>query len=192
MDLIPSLPADKEGDSVLAVAVDCFSKWVEVFKCPSKQPEYFAHWFELEIIGRYGIPKVVRTDNGREFEGEFAKLMQTYGILRRKTSPSHPQANGQVERMVQVIKNTLKKYVDGSHESYWSEFLPEVLFYLRFTKARATGMSPFEAIHGFMPDLPSPISVEPPGYAFEDFEKVVEKRPEDIISFFSEFHEKVK
>ena len=46
IDLIPSLPIDKDGDSVLAVAVDCFSKWVEVFKCPTKTPEYFAHWVE--------------------------------------------------------------------------------------------------------------------------------------------------
>ncbi len=70
--MIPSLPTDKDGDSVLAVAVDCFSKWVEVFKCPSKTPEYFAHWVEREIIGRYGVQRVIRTDNGTEFEGDFA------------------------------------------------------------------------------------------------------------------------
>ena len=95
------------------------------------------------------MPRVIRTDNGTEFAGEFTQLLTTYGIKRRTTSPAHPQANGQAERVIQIIKTTLKKYVDGSNDQFWSEFLPEVLFYLRFTKARATGISPFEAIHGF-------------------------------------------
>jgi hypothetical protein len=56
---------------VLVVAVDCFSKWVEVRKLPSKTPELLAEWLEHDIFSRYGIPKIIRTDNGTEFEGEF-------------------------------------------------------------------------------------------------------------------------
>lgn len=83
VDLIPSLPVDRDGDSVLVVAVDCFSKWVEVYKCPAKSPDLIADWFEKDIIARYGTPRIVRTDNGTEFEGSFAKLLETYGIRRR-------------------------------------------------------------------------------------------------------------
>ena len=71
IDLIPSLPTDRDGNSVLAVAEDCFSTWAEIGIFPGKQPSLIANWFEREIIGRFGIPKIVRTDNGREFEGEF-------------------------------------------------------------------------------------------------------------------------
>ena len=46
IDLAPSLPTDKDGDSVLVVAVDCFSKWTELAKLPSKEPELVAGWFE--------------------------------------------------------------------------------------------------------------------------------------------------
>ena len=42
-----------------------------------------ADWFEKEMIARFGIPKIVRSDNGTEFEGEFASLMKLYGIRRR-------------------------------------------------------------------------------------------------------------
>lgn len=94
IDLIPSLPPDGDGDSVLAVAVDCFSKWVEVRKLPHKTPELLADWMEYDIFSRYGIPKIIRTDNGTEFEGEFNQLLHVYGVVRRTTSPSHPQANG--------------------------------------------------------------------------------------------------
>ena len=72
------------------MAVDCFSKWAEIGIFPGKQPSLIANWFEREIIGRFGIPKIVRTDNGREFEGEFGSLMKLYGVTRRITSPSHP------------------------------------------------------------------------------------------------------
>jgi Integrase core domain len=72
IDLIPSLPPDSDGNSLLAVAVDCFSKWVEVRKLPQKTPELLADWLEVDILSRYGIPKIIRTDNGTEFEGEFA------------------------------------------------------------------------------------------------------------------------
>ena len=82
----------------------------------------------------------------------------------------------------------MKKYVDGSNEQYWSEFLPEVLFYLRFNKARATGISPFQAINGFIPDIPSPISCEAIDLDLEDFQEIVETSPEDSIKFFSDFH----
>lgn len=87
---MPALPQDEDGDSVLVVAVDCFSKWVEVCKLPNKTPEQLALWFEYEIIARYGIPRIVRSDNGTEFEGEFQELMTLYGIKRNRTSPGHP------------------------------------------------------------------------------------------------------
>lgn len=35
---MPALPADEAGDTIVAVAVDCFSKWVEISKLPNKTP----------------------------------------------------------------------------------------------------------------------------------------------------------
>jgi hypothetical protein len=33
-------------------------------------------------------------------------------------------------------------------------------------------MSPFEVLHGFEPDLPSPLTYEPIDYSSEEFEKM--------------------
>ncbi len=58
--------------------------------------------------------------------------------------------------MVGVIKMIFTKYLDGlEQDELWREFLPQVLFFLRFTAARATGMTPFEAVYGFEPTVPS-------------------------------------
>ena len=43
---------------------------------------------------------------------EFAQFMQEYDIKHTITSPFHPQANGQAERMVQTVKHLLKKAKD--------------------------------------------------------------------------------
>lgn len=97
---MPALPVDETGDTVVAVAVDCLSKWVEISKLPNETPHLLAEWFERDIIARYGIPKIVRSDNRTKFESEFQQLMTVYGITRRTTCPSHPQANKQAERSI--------------------------------------------------------------------------------------------
>ena len=64
-------------------------------------------------IARFGIPDELITDNGPQFSSaEFAQFMQEYDIKHTTTSPYHPQANGQAERMVQTVKHLLKKAKD--------------------------------------------------------------------------------
>ena len=53
------------------VAVDTFTKWVEIGLLKSKAAIETAGWFEREILARFGTPNVVRTDNGTEYAGEF-------------------------------------------------------------------------------------------------------------------------
>ena len=53
------------------VAVDTFTKWVEIGLLKSKAAIETAGWFEREILARFGTPNVVQTDNGTEYAGEF-------------------------------------------------------------------------------------------------------------------------
>lgn len=70
MDTIPSLPPDSDGNCNLVVAVDVFTKWVELGAFKTKQASEIARWIESNLLARYGTPAIIRTDNGREFEGE--------------------------------------------------------------------------------------------------------------------------
>ena len=69
---------------------------------------------------------------------------------------AYPQANGQAERYVGLIKNALKKYCAYA-ESWqdWREYLGEILMGLRFLVTRSHGYSPFFCVHGFEVDLPT-------------------------------------
>lgn len=69
MDSIPNLAGHR---GLLVVAVDCFSKWVEIGVTKSHSAKETWEWFYSNVICRYGVPYVVRTDQGLEYKGEFA------------------------------------------------------------------------------------------------------------------------
>ena len=50
------------------------------------------------IICRFGIPKVLVSDNGKQFDNDaFRDFFQQLGIKNHYSSPAYPQANGKVE-----------------------------------------------------------------------------------------------
>jgi len=52
-----------------------------------------------QVISRFGVSLELYTDQGRNFESKmFQELAQMLGIKKTRTTPFHPQSNGQVER----------------------------------------------------------------------------------------------
>ena len=65
----------------------------------------------------YGIPEKLLSDREREFENElFQRLSKLCDIKKMRTTLYHPQSNGQVEQMNQVIINMLK-YLPEQYKS---------------------------------------------------------------------------
>ena len=48
--------------------MDCFSRWTEVCPLPNKTEVAVADAFFQLIICRFGMPAVIHSDQGREFE----------------------------------------------------------------------------------------------------------------------------
>ncbi|KAK3726816.1 hypothetical protein QZH41_019607 [Actinostola sp. cb2023] len=62
-----------------------------------------------KIFAEFGIPEVVRSDNGPPFNGkEFEQFAKTLGFKHRKVTPLWPLANGEVERFMRTIKKTIE------------------------------------------------------------------------------------
>ncbi|GJQ73062.1 hypothetical protein Trydic_g1693 [Trypoxylus dichotomus] len=68
------------------------------------------------IFSRQGIPKLVISDNGPQFNcRHFGKFVSEYGFTHVASSPRYAQSNGLVESTIQTVKNTLKKsLLDGT------------------------------------------------------------------------------
>ena len=62
------------------------------------------------IFAVHGIPERLYTDNAKYFVSNvFHNFVMEWEFTHITSSPRYPQSNGFIERMVQTIKNTLKK-----------------------------------------------------------------------------------
>lgn len=111
------------------------------------------------IVFRFGILRIVVTDNGTQFVGEdFSKTLQELKVKHIKASVTYPQANGQVEVSKRTILQGLKKRVEDAPRS-WVVELPNVLWSYRTTPRSATGESPFRLAYGVEAISPAEISL---------------------------------
>lgn len=58
-----------------------------------------------QLFSRYGIPEIVRSDNGLQFQSEFKKFSCEYDFKHITSSPYFAQTNGCVEAAVKIAKN---------------------------------------------------------------------------------------
>ncbi|RWR98418.1 hypothetical protein B4U79_06029, partial [Dinothrombium tinctorium] len=94
IDICGPMPS---GDYIL-VLVDYFSRWPETKITKSITTSTVINWLE-EIFTRFGYPKTITSDNGRQFvSDEFKSYLKRWGIAQKLT-PFWPQANGLVERL---------------------------------------------------------------------------------------------
>jgi hypothetical protein len=109
----------EDGNKYVVVMIEHFTKWVELVPIPEKSSFYTAAALLKGVLTRFGAPAEVLTDQGEEFRGEFAVLLQKVLIDYRTTSQDHPQSDGLAERMVQVDKEALRKYCLTFNKQHW-------------------------------------------------------------------------
>lgn len=68
-------------------------------------------------------------------------------ILHKKSTPYHPQANGQAESINKVLVRILKKIV-STGRSDWDEKLDSALWSFRTAYKVATSLTPFRLVYG--------------------------------------------
>jgi transposase InsO family protein len=97
------------GHVYMLVAVDKFTKWVEV-ALVTTQDSKAAINFIKSIVFRFGVPHIIITDNGTNFTSKEVKdYCERLGIKLKLASVAHPKTNGQVEKANGLICNGIKK-----------------------------------------------------------------------------------
>lgn len=128
------------------VIVDAFSKWIEVFPVSSTSAEVTISALRV-AFAQHGLPDVIVSDNGPAFtSAQYLEFLTRNGIRRMLVPPYHPASNGAAERVVQTVKNKLKKSGSGNFQTQISRFL----FHYRTTPHEVTGRPPCELLTGRM------------------------------------------
>lgn len=108
---------------MLLIAVDAFSKWLEVRQMKSINSSSLIQ--ELRnLFGTFGVPRKVVSDNGTSLvSDETEQFFKNNGIRHVTSAPYHPATNGQAERMVYETKQALSKDKTGSLSCRLARFL---------------------------------------------------------------------
>ncbi|XP_060845447.1 KRAB-A domain-containing protein 2-like [Rhopalosiphum padi] len=109
----------------------------------------------LTIFLTFGAPKILQSDNGREFVNSIIKelkdLWPQCTIVHGR--PRHPQSQGSVERSNQDIENMIRAWMKDNQSKKWSVGLQFVQFQKNSSFHRIIGRSPYKALFGCDPKI---------------------------------------
>jgi hypothetical protein len=74
IDLCGPFEKTARGNVYLMVCIEHFSKWCEIIPIKDKNPSTCRDAFVSAVLTRFGSPAEVLTDQGGEFEAEFAQM----------------------------------------------------------------------------------------------------------------------
>ncbi|XP_070040077.1 uncharacterized protein [Nicotiana tomentosiformis] len=159
MDVIgPIEPAASNGHRFILVAIDYFTKWVEAVTFKSVTKKEVVDFVYSNIICRFGIPKVIITDNAANLKSHLMKeVCQQFKIMHRNSTPYRLKANGAVEAANKNIKKILRKMVQGSRQ--WHEKLPFALLGYHTTIRTSVGATPYLLVYGTEAVIPAEVEI---------------------------------
>ena len=141
VDIVGPFPISNSGNRYGLVVTDCFTKYVEIYPMPNQEAVTVSQILTKEFFSRYGVPTYLHTDQGTQFESViFQETCRLLGIQKTRTTPFHPQSDGQSERNIKTLTRMIAMVTDDQHE--WDEHLPFISMAYRSTPQATTDLSP--------------------------------------------------
>lgn len=150
----------------------------------------------LSIFLLIGAPKILQSDNGREFVNkvilELKDLWPECIIVHGR--PRHPQSQGSIERSNQDVENMIRAWMADTNCKKWSVGLQFVQWQKNCSFHRTIGRSPYKALLGCEPKVGLASSNIPSALAKtltteEELMKIMNE--EDSVVEISDAHEGV-
>jgi len=152
IDLVGPLLITTRTNRYIIVATDYLTRWPEAKAVPDAGANTLAQFIFEEIICRHGTPKIILSDQGRNFISETIRILCEKFLIKHKfSSPYHPQTNGMVERLNRTLCESLAKVKETDD---WDLHIPAVLLAYRTKRHATTGYTPFQLVYGRQATLP--------------------------------------
>jgi hypothetical protein len=155
IDAIVKLPKSDSYDSIMVIVcrLTKMSHFLP-FNEEGFTSEHLATMFNF-IFRLHGIPQDIVSDSGPIFTSKFWRAFCSgLGIKLNFSTAYHPQSDGQIERVNQVLEQYLRMFVNYQQDN-WCQLLPKAEFTYNNTEHASTKMTPFFANNGYHPLEPS-------------------------------------
>ena len=106
--------------------------------------------WENFLVNYVWLEKIL-TDQGKNFESSLVReLCELAGVQKLRTTPNHPETNGQCEHFNQTLINIV-----GTHPTHakkiWQEWVSTLVSAYNSTVSNATAFSPYFLMYGHHP-----------------------------------------
>ncbi|GKA29850.1 reverse transcriptase domain-containing protein [Tanacetum coccineum] len=143
----------------LIVAIDYFTKWIEAKPVATITGNQVKIFVLDNIVCRFGLPREIISDNGKQFQGNpFKDWCEKLCIRQSFASVKHPQANGLVERENRSLGEGIKARLDTRSKN-WMEEISHVLWAHRTMIKSSNGDTPFSLTYGTEVVIPAEIGM---------------------------------
>ena len=133
-----------EGFRSILVVLDMFSKYAVFIPASSECPaEEAVCIFFSNVVKHFGMLEGIVSDRDTRFTCRFCvELFKMYGMECKFSTANHPQTDGQIERVNQMLEEYLRHYVIAA-QTNWLDLLEPTQLSYNLQQSLATGMSPF-------------------------------------------------
>ena len=154
MDFITDLPASNGFYLYLHGGGPFFQNGATSFPATRPQTQRLCPPFSFaQIVRLHGFPTDIVSDRGTQFMSHFwENLMEVAGVSLNFSSAFHPEANGQTERVNQIIEQYLRCFCNYQQDN-WETLLYTAEFSYNNSIHTSTRQSPFYTIYGPPPPV---------------------------------------
>lgn len=149
MDFVTGFPKSKKGKDAIFVVIDKVTKVAHFLSVKeSITAAQLAELYTSRVVSLHGIPQLITSDRGSIFTFRFwDSFQQAMGTKIRFSTAFHPQTNGQVERVNQILEDMLRVCVI-SYGMKWEDCLSLAKFSYNNSFQESSGKAPFEILYG--------------------------------------------
>lgn len=170
IDIIGPFATTARNNTIILTVMDSLTRYAIAVPLPDATAKNVARALADEVICRFGAPKAILSDNGKNFLSNLmVNFREIFGIKKYNTSTYHPQSNGALERSHNSLKEYLRIYTEENKE--WDSLIPTALFSFNNSVSSATKFCPQELIYGKVARMPTEFPSEDKVKTYDDYLK---------------------